>query len=226
MPLTPKLQAERDARRRLLRRTAIALPVLMLAFGLFGAWANHFVISSTEGRHYHDYEQIPERSVALVLGTSKWIGIGKRNPYFMGRVEAAAKLFNAGKVGHIIVSGDNSHDDYNEPRDMYLELVAMGIPADNITLDYAGFRTLDSVVRCQEVFGQTSVIIVSQRYHNFRALFIAQTIGLDAVAFDAPEDETIRGISHPREWLARVRTIFDLYVFHTQPHFVGRKEHI
>ena len=170
-------------------------------------------------------EAVPEREVALVLGASRLTGNGRwLNPHFARRIEAAAELFRAGKVRHFILSGDNHRQGYDEPTDMKNALMAQGIPASVVTLDYAGFRTLDSVVRAKEVFGQTRLVIVSEPFHNARALFLCRRCGIDAVAFNArPVSMRVSGRTRVRECLARVKAVLDLYVFRKQPRFLGEK---
>ncbi len=143
--------------------------------------------------HLHD--QLPSvrrficrsrANVALVLGTRRTTPDGRwSNPHFAHRIEAAAALYRAGKVKRLLVSGDNHVRGYDEPSDMRDALVAAGVPAQAIALDYAGFRTLDSVVRAKEVFGQTSLVVVSEQFHNYRAVFICRHFGIDAVAYSA-----------------------------------------
>jgi SanA protein len=112
--------------------------------------------------------------VGLVLGTSQYLKNGYLNWYFKYRIEATVELYKKGKIDFILVSGDNSHKNYDEPTAFKNELIKRGIPADQIYLDYAGFRTLDSVVRAKEIFGQTSITIISQKFHNERAIYWSQ----------------------------------------------------
>ncbi|MCU0435861.1 MAG: YdcF family protein [Bacteroidia bacterium] len=181
-----------------------------------------WVQRSTQSQIYSDVNKIPARDVALVLGANPRARTGRTNLYFLYRMEAAAALYKAGKVKHIIVSGDNHKAAYDESTAMKNALTSLGVPDSCITLDYAGFRTLDSVVRCKTVFGQSSVIIVSQQFHNERALFIANRRGINAVAFnakDVPGAYSRRTIL--REYLARVSAVFDVVVFNRQPKFNG-----
>jgi SanA protein len=180
------------------------------------------VIKSTSPQIFNDVSKIEARTVGLVLGTSRLNRYGKSNLYFKYRIEAATALFQAGKIKHIIVSGDNSHKEYDETTDMHDALVEAGIPDSCITLDYAGFRTLDSVVRCLKIFGQTDVIIISQEFHNERALFIANYYKMNALAFstkDVPARYSIRTML--REYLAKCKAVLDLYVLKKEPHFLG-----
>lgn len=175
-------------------------------------------------RLYDNLETLPENKVGLVLGTSKYLSDGGENLFFKYRLQAAADLFLAGKIHHIIVSGDNRAASYNEPREMKRELVKMGVPSGKVHFDFAGFRTFDSVVRCKEVFGQSRFTIISQKFHNERALFIARNKGIDAIAFNAQDVDLRSGFkTRLREVFARVKVVFDLYVLHTQPRFLGEK---
>lgn len=142
-------------------------------------------VSCFDSLIYDDVTQIPENEYCLVLGTSKYVDSGELNLFFKYRIEAAVQLYKAGKVHRIIVSGDNGHSEYNEPEDMKNSLVDAGVPEEHILCDYAGFRTLDSVVRAKNVFGVSECTIVSQRDHCRRALFIASCKNIDAIGFEA-----------------------------------------
>ncbi len=173
---------------------------------------------------FSDPTQVPHQYVGVVLGTSALLKGGYENPYFLYRVEAAANLYKSGKVEYLLVSGDNSEANYNEPEDMKNALVRLGVPVERIYMDYAGFRTLDSVVRAKEIFGQQSYVIISQPFHNQRAVFLAREKGIDAVAFNAQDVKGSNGYkTHMREWLARVKVFVDLYL-NKQPRFGGKKE--
>lgn len=172
---------------------------------------------------YNSVDSIPHNHCALVLGTSKYLWNGKRNLYYTNRIKAAVELYNHNKIDFIIVSGDNRKRNYNEPITMYNDLVAAGIPNKKIILDYAGFRTLDSVVRGKEVFGQDKFIIVSQSFHNQRAIYIARKKGIEAIAFNAEDSSSkIAFKVQLREVAARMLVIFDMATSR-QPHFLGEK---
>jgi|VirMetMinimDraft_7_1064189.scaffolds.fasta_scaffold28837_3 SanA protein len=185
--------------------------------------ANLFILSSVSSKVYSDIENVDYSDVALVLGTSSSVNGRTENPFFTHRISAAAELFFQGKVKHILVSGDNSSMHYNEPRDMRHALIKLGVPDSCITMDFAGLRTLDSVVRSHKIFQQKRITIVSQGFHNYRALFIAQYYGIDAVAYNAayPTEATMKTVL--REYLARPKALLDLYLFDTQPKFLGDK---
>ncbi len=185
------------------------------------------VRQNTQERAYDDIDSLPHNKVGLLLGTSPLDRQGNTNYYFIYRIDAAEELIKAGKIDYILVSGENSSVDYDEPTWMRDSLVARGIPEDRIVLDFAGFRTLDSVVRAKEVFGQESFTIISQRFHNERALYLADYNGIDAVAYNAKDVSTwTKWLKiHGREYLARVKMMIDLAV-NKQPHFLGEKVEI
>ncbi|WMX16096.1 MULTISPECIES: vancomycin high temperature exclusion protein [unclassified Aureispira] len=185
--------------------------------------ANLVVLIAVNSNVYNDIQKVGYSDVALVLGTSRSVNGIVENPFFTHRIKAAAELFFEGKVKHILVSGDNSSMNYNEPRDMRHALIKLGVPDSCITMDFAGLRTLDSVVRSHKIFQQKRITIVSQEFHNYRALFIAQHYGIDAVAYNAayPKEATLKTVW--REYLARPKALLDLYLLDTQPKFLGDK---
>ena len=185
--------------------------------------SNLVVSCSTKKMVYPSVESIPYNKTALLLGTSKYLSDGRKNLYYQYRIEAVAALFHAHKVDYVIVSGDNSREDYDEPTDMKNDLVAAGIPAERIYLDYAGFRTLDSVVRCKEIFGQTAFTIVSQQFHNERAIYLARHYNIAAIGFNAKDVQAYYGFKTMlREKLARVKLFVDL-LLHKKPKYLGEK---
>jgi SanA protein len=201
-------------RRRWLRRGLWVLSVPVgVVLGL-----NLWVLSSGWSRMYGEGAVPPETAVGLVLGTSKRRENGQPNLHFRGRMEAAARLFKAGRIRHLLVSGACSGQYYNEPKDMKAALMAQGVPESAITCDFGGERTLDSVVRAREAFGLRECVIVSDGWHVPRALFIARKIGLEATGAASgriPLRDSF--VPRSREWLARVLVVFDLYVLGTRP---------
>ena len=149
--------------------------------------ANYRVNQVTQGATFFQTETVPKNKVGLVLGTSKYLKSGHINPYFSYRIQSAVELYRSGKVDFLLVSGDNGTNQYNEPKVFKQALLEAGIPADKIVLDYAGFRTLDSVIRAKEVFGQSSITIISQKFHTERAVFLAKQFDIDAVGFNAKD---------------------------------------
>lgn len=197
----------------------------LLALALGGVFAcEGWIARAASGRCFAEVESIPLAPVAVVLGTSSQLPGGRANLFFLPRMEAAAALFKAGKVKALIVSGDNGTHGYDEPTNMKLALVRTGVPAEKIVCDYAGFRTLDSVVRAKEVFGQQRVIFVSQRFHNARAIYLARAFGIEAFGLDAQDVPVSLSVkTFLREKLACVKAVLDVNVLGTQPRFLGEK---
>lgn len=203
---------------------------LVIRWGLICAFAvlaivglcNLIVIQSARGRTYSDVEKIPCNKVGLVLGTTPKLSNGNDNYYYKCRMQATADLYFAGKISYIIASGDNHIKEYNEPECMLNSLVALGVPDSVTFLDYAGFRTFDSMVRAKIVFGQDSITVISQHWHNQRAIYVARKQGIDIVGFDA-QDAIVRKAyikNHAREILAKVKAVVDV-LLGKQPHFLG-----
>lgn len=203
-----------------------ALIALGLVFCVLLA-SNIWVVKSTEEDVFTNFNDVPGATVALVLGTSNKLTNGLPNPFFNNRIATAATLYKEGKVTHFILSGDNRTIYYNEPSEMRKALLKWGVPDSVITLDYAGLRTLDSIVRCKEIFGQDKIIIITQPFHSYRALFISHYYNMDAVAIIAQEPiEEAAFKVYFREYFARTKAILDLYILKTAPHHLGEKEHL
>ena len=200
---------------RIFLATAAAAVVLIIG-------ATTLINRAARGRTYSDVETIPHRPVGLLLGCAKILPNGDGNIFFQRRVAAAAELYRAGKVDYLLVSGDNHVRAYDEAKDMKNSLAELGVPRERIFCDYAGFRTLDSVVRAREVFGQTQVTIISHEFHSRRAIFIARHKGMDAIGFNAPAVDAYNSFkTQCREQVAKVGAVLDVYVFRRQPRFLG-----
>ncbi|SDI34342.1 SanA protein [Chryseobacterium taeanense] len=197
--------------------------LLFVAGIIFIAWANYSIKKESDPYVSYQVKNLPVAKTALLLGTSKTLNNGFPNAYFYNRIYAAVELYKSGKIQYIIVSGDNSRKDYNEPEDMQFALMEHGIPQDKIFLDFAGFRTLDSVVRAKEIFGQKKIIIVSQKFHNERAVFLARQNGMEAFGFNAEDVNKYAGFkTNMREYLAKAKAYWDL-IFGIEPKFGGDK---
>ena len=189
-------------------------------------WANYKINSFSEQYIFNTTDTLPECKTAVLLGTSKFMRNGTKNYFFYNRIKAAETLLKSGKVKYIIISGDNSLSYYNEPEDMKKELMKAGIPDSVIYLDYAGFRTFDSMIRAKEVFGQTKFIVVSQQFHNERAVFIARKYGIEAYGYNAEDVDAYSGFkTKVRELFARVKVFVDVYT-NKKPKFLGEKINI
>ena len=195
---------------------------LVLFLGLL--WiCNYTISSSCAGKTFSDIDQIPKNRVGLVLGTAQRLRDGQPNPYYTFRIRAVVKLYNAGKIDYVLVSGDNATIYYNEPMGFKKDLVKAGIPGNKIFLDYAGFRTLDSMVRAKEIFGLDSVTVISQKFHNERAIYLAGKKGLIAIGYNAEDVSGSDGLNvRVREYFARVKVFIDL-LFNIQPKFYGKR---
>lgn len=197
--------------------------LLFVAGIIFIAFANYSIKKYSNDFTSYYLEEIPKTKTALLLGTSKTLNNGQPNAYFYNRINAAVDLYKSGKIQYLIVSGDNSREDYNEPEDMQLTLMQYGIPEDRIFLDFAGFRTLDSVVRAKEIFGQKKLIIISQKFHNERAVFLARKNGIEAYGYNAKDVNKYAGLkTNTREYLAKAKVYWDL-IFGVEPKFGGEK---
>jgi SanA protein len=197
--------------------------LLMVAGIIFIAWANYSIKKDSDAFVSYNITDVPETKTALLLGTSKNLNSGLPNAYFYNRIQATVDLYKAGKIKNIIVSGDNSRKDYNEPEDMLLTLIQYGIPQDKIFLDHAGFRTLDSVIRAKEIFGQTRLVIISQKFHNERAVFLARQNRIEAFGYNAKDVNKYAGFkTNMREYLAKAKAYYDL-ILGIKPKFGGEK---
>ena len=184
----------------------------------FIAFANVWLIRSTQKRIFKNPESLPHHQAALVLGTSSKLMGGKPNPFFVNRMDKAAQLFRNDIVDQFILSGDNRRSDYNEPARMRDALLRRGVPDSLITLDSAGLRTFDSILRSRYVFGKRSLIIITQPFHAYRALFLCDYFGIKAVVFAAREPGEQIGLQvYLREIIARAKALLDIYVLGTWP---------
>lgn len=186
-------------------------------------FSNYTITESTKNKTFSDISAIQKNRVGLLLGTSKYYKEGGINLYFKYRIDAAVALYNQDKIDFILVSGDNSTLNYNEPITFKKELIKRGIPEEVIFLDYAGFRTLDSVVRAEAIFGQKNITIISQQFHNERAIYIAGKRGINAIGYNARDIDGKSGFKVKlREYFARTKAFLDV-VFNVEPKFYGEK---
>ena len=177
-------------------------------------FCNFWVNYTTQKMVFSSMEEIPYCPVALVLGCSQYIEDGRLNLFFLYRMQAASALYHAGKVKYLLVSGDRSGTDYNEPRDMKKKLVELGVPENAIFCDFAGFNTLSSITRAKELFKLEKILIVSQKFHNQRAIFIALQKEIKAIGFNAKDVDFVYGYKTEfREMLSRLKIVLELYFF-------------
>lgn len=195
---------------KLIKKALLAvLGFLLLVFG-FLWFSNNLVSKAGINKTYSSVEEVPNTRYGLLLGTSKYVKNGRKNLYFQYRIDAATLLLQSGKIKYLIISGDNGNKSYDEPTDMKNELILNGIDSTKLFLDYAGFRTFDSIVRAKEVFGQDTLLIISQKFHNERAIYIANRMGMNAIGFNAQDVQKAYGLKTIiREWFARVKVMVD-----------------
>jgi SanA protein len=210
-----------------MRRALQLFKWLMLLGILFVGGANCWILESSRSRIFTDIATVPANNVGLVLGTSSSTPGGSANPFFAGRIAAAAQLYHAGKVRHLLLSGDNRITAYDEPRDMKQALIAADVPESVLPLDDAGFRTLDSMARAKGVFGLSRLTVIIDDFHAPRALVLGRHFDIETIAFcPPPVPMKWSQKTRLREIGARVKTVLDLYVLRTKPHFLGAREQI
>jgi SanA protein len=223
-PTDDALPARRCRGKRRRRLGLLILAAVLICVLAVPPATDALISASTARAVANRVDELTPKPIALLLGTARKNLAGGPNQFYAARIEAAAALFHSGKVQGILVSGDNATRWYNEPIAMQKDLIAAGVPAEFITLDYAGFRTLDSVVRAKEVFGQGQIIVVSQRFHAERAIFLARHFGIDASGLAAADPDNIGMLKvRTREVFARVAAILDL-VTGREPRFLGKPE--
>lgn len=198
--------------------------IFSLLFGAFSIIISDYTVTKTvQSKVYESFKKVPFNNVGLVLGTSKFLRSGKTNAYYSYRINATVKLYRANKINFVLVSGDNGNSEYDEPTTMKADLIKKGIPANKIFLDYAGFRTFDSVIRANKVFGQQKFTVISQKFHIERAIFIANQNNIEAIGFIASKVSASYGFKTMiREKFARVKLMLDI-IFNKQPKFLGKK---
>jgi len=204
----------------MLKKIKKLLFISVISAGVFLLISN-MIISTYENKCHSEISSVSPKKVGLVLGTSKYLKSGQVNLYYKYRINAVVELFKAGKIKFVLISGDNSTKTYDEPNTFKKDLISKGIPENKIFLDYAGFRTLDSVVRANKVFLEDDFIIISQAFHNARAPFIANHKNIKASAYNAKNVTAKYGFkTNLREKLARAKAVIDI-VFSAQPKFLG-----
>lgn len=201
----------------------VSIPLFMLSLVFAIYYCNYQISKLAVNKQFDQIKDLPFHKTGILLGTSKFLKNGKINPYYQYRIDASYKLFVSKKINFLVISGDNSNRNYNEPELMKEDLKNMGVDTTKLFLDFAGFRTFDSMVRLKEIFGQDSVTIISQKFHNERALYIADKIGMNAVAFNAKDVVKRFGFwIDLREKIARVKVFIDI-IFGVNPKFLGKK---
>lgn len=204
----------RPSLKSVIKGALIGLALLPLCLILFSTW---WIKRAADPFVYHDIMQTPVNETGLVLGTGHYSYQGKVNPHFVQRIEAAARLYHAGRVKRLLLSGNEVRNGSHEASQMQFHLLRLHVPETALILDGQSFRTLDSVLRAPQILGQSRFTIVTEEYHSYRAVFLARFHRLDAVAYcpaELPWLESPR--TRVREYLARVKALLDLYVLHTK----------
>ncbi len=176
-----------------------------LAIALFIFFCNLYINGKSARYLYDDVDKLPENEYGLVLGTSKYLVAGGVNDFFAGRTQAAANLYRAGKVQKLIVSGFVDSPYYDEPAQIQKELLRLGVPDSVILADTAGYRTINSVLnQLNQPWGERFTII-TQKFHNQRAVFLARQAGIDAIGFNVPDQQSGKVLKpYVREFFAKV----------------------
>jgi SanA protein len=184
---------------------------------LFIVICNVLVVANARGKIYDDAETVPHYKYGLLLATSPITPTGGHNFYFDNRIKATDELYKAGKVDYIIASGGDYTKTQkigcDEPTAIRDSLMARGVPENRIIMDYEGVRTLNSIVKAKYVYGVDSVLIISQKGHNQRSIYLAEHYGLNAVGYNALPSHIRRNRikNNIRECFARVKMFFDLW---------------
>ncbi|MBK1826942.1 SanA/YdcF family protein [Haloferula rosea] len=208
------------------RRVGIALISIGVVGLLAVVWPNVAAVIAGSGKLFDRVSEVPGDRVGLVFGCDDRIQ-GRENLYFRYRIDAAVELWDAGKLRCIIVSGDNRTKYYNEPESMRRALIERGVPGELVVCDYAGLRTLDSVVRAKEIFGVDEVTFITQRFQNERAAYLAKANDLDFVGYNAKDVDGQGGLKTKlREVAARVKMWLDVRILRTRPKHLGEPERL
>ncbi|MBU6518011.1 MULTISPECIES: outer membrane permeability protein SanA [Pantoea] len=204
----------------MLKRVFFGLFIIILLVMATALGLDRWISWRTAPFIYEDVASLPHRQVGVVLGTAKYYRTGVINQYYLYRIQGALNAYNSGKVNYLLLSGDNALQSYNEPMTMRRDLIKAGVDPSDIVLDYAGFRTLDSIVRTRKVFDTNDFIIITQRFHCERALYIAQHLGIQAQCYAVPSPKNMLSVRF-REVGARLGALADLYLMKREPRFLG-----
>lgn len=201
-------------RRRQILYSSIAILVIL---AIIVALCNISVDRNAEGRTFSNINDVPTMQTALLLGTNPKTRDDKRpSSFYLARINATAELYKHGKFRQLIISGDK-REGYDEPQTMRHDLIERGVPDSIIMMDGQGYRTLMSLRNSKQYFGVHDMIIISQKWHNERSIFLADKMNIKAVGYNADDVRHPRAIwTHIRELLARVKLFIDLYVTHRE----------
>jgi vancomycin permeability regulator SanA len=206
-----------------------AIPLLILTSVITSIALNYYVRLATSNYLHADLAEVPAQPIAIVFGAGIWED-GTPTPMLADRVQAAIDLYKAGRVGKLLMTGDNSSPDYNEVKVMQEYAEKQGVPANDITLDYAGFSTYESCYRAKAVFGITQAVLVTQNFHLPRAVYTCQQLGVEAIGLGTPDWGKFRRDTMVRysfrEFLAVLKALWEVRVTRPKPTFLGPFEGI
>lgn len=212
---------------KIFKKILIFFSALIIIFILISLFIYFYISNYSKNFIYSDSKDLPENKVGLLLGISPVTSEGEVSKFFVTRMNAADELIKNKKIEYVLVSGDNRTVNYNEPKYMRNYLLKLGVDSGYIISDFAGRRTLDSVLRSYEIFNQNNITIISQKFHNERAVFIARKNGINAIAFNAkyPYQNNFQNIiinikTFAREFLARDIAVYD-FLIGKQPEILG-----
>ncbi|HOA23039.1 MAG TPA: ElyC/SanA/YdcF family protein [Aggregatilineales bacterium] len=203
-------------------RTLIKIILIVILLAAIFPFAARAAVTLWAMRHTYSADEAPERRVALVLGARVYRS-GRLSAMLADRVSAAADLYHAGRVDMLLMSGDNSRPDYNEPDAMREYAVSLGVPREAIHVDYGGRRTYDSCYRARHIFGVEDAVVVTQEFHLPRAVMLCRGLGIDAVGVGAdyqrPHGYSRRSLTYSRirEIPATAMAVIDLVRRHEPP---------
>ncbi len=212
----------------LLQHWRLVCVVLILSTSVTTLALNFYVKTITSNRRYSNPSQIPPQRIAIVLGAG--IYNGQPSPMLADRISAAVELYKLGRVQKLLMSGDNSSEEYDEVTTMQRYAVQLGVPQEDITLDYAGFRTYESCYRANLIFGVKQAVVVTQNFHLPRAVYLCNQLGVDAVGLGTPDWESYRQetiIRYTlREFISTIKALWQVHITRPKPTFLGPFEGI
>ncbi|MDM9382773.1 ElyC/SanA/YdcF family protein [Chlorogloeopsis sp. ULAP01] len=190
---------------------------------------NFYVKTVTSNHRYTNPTEVPTQRVAIVLGAGVYPD-GTPSPMLSDRITAAVELYKLGRVQKLLMTGDNSSDDYDEVTVMQRYAVERGVPIEDITLDHAGFSTYESCYRAKEIFGIEQAVLVTQKFHLPRAVYTCRQLGVDAIALGTPDWESYRPQTimyyNLREMISTLKALWEVHITRPLPTFLGPFEGI
>ncbi|MEH2297235.1 SanA/YdcF family protein [Nostoc sp.] len=213
----------------LLQHRQLVFPLLLLSATISPLALNFYVNAVTSDRRYTKPVEIPAQRVAIVFGAGVYPD-GTPTPMLGDRVSAAVELYKLGRVQKLLMTGDNSREDYNEVLAMQSYAVERGVPMQNITLDYAGFSTYESCYRAKDIFGVKQAVLITQKFHLPRAVYTCNQLGIKAIGLGTPDWESYAFAtvmySTLREQFSTLKALWQVHITHPQPIFLGSYEGI